>query len=86
MIDTLFNTNKTKTIQTKSKSVLDIFIKTKEDLLSLNDNIDTEAILKQEEIDKLSSELIKLSSELIMLNDLKDQHNKVINKINRIFE
>jgi hypothetical protein len=79
MIDTLFNTNKTKAIQTKSKSVLDIFTKTVENLSILNDTIDTEATLKQEEIDKLSSELI-------MLNDLKDQHNKVINKINRIFE
>ena len=79
MIDTLFNTNKTTAIQTKSKSVLDIFTKTKEDLLSLNDNIDTEATLKQEEIDRLNFELT-------MLNDLKEQHSKVIANINRIFE
>ena len=77
MIDTLFN--KTKAIQTKSKSVLDIFTKTVKDLSLLNDNIDTEATLKQEEIDRLNSELV-------MLNDLKYQHSKVIDKINRIFE
>jgi hypothetical protein len=79
MIDTLFNTNKTKAIQTKSKSVLDIFTKTVEDLSLLNNNIDTEARAKQEEIDRLTSEMN-------MLNDLKEQHIKVIGKINNLFE
>jgi hypothetical protein len=79
MIDTLFNTNKTKAIQTKSKSVLDIFTKTVNDLEVLNNFIDFEAVAKQEEIDRLTSEMN-------MLNDLKEQHTKVISKINNLFE
>lgn len=66
-------------ISNKSSGILDVFNKTIVDLSAVNDIIDKETSAKELEIEKLQAEAKHLQS-------LKDKHNKVINKINSLFE
>jgi len=71
--------NSVSVIERKSSSTLDVFNKTLNELNSLNTQIDSETEAKLAEVERLTAEANYLKG-------LKDKHNKVINKINKIFE
>ena len=66
-------------IQEQSKSILDIFTKTVDDLEKVNKDVDTQVATREEIIKKAQSE-----TEL--LNAVKTKNTAVIAKIARIFE
>ena len=63
----------------QSASILDIFTKTTEELSKLNNFIEQETALKIEAQRKLAEDIQKLGT-------LKENHDKVITKIAKIFE
>lgn len=71
--------NKTDKLHSNSKNILDIFTSTVEDLTNLNKEIEARE-LEQFEVKK------KLEDELSKLAYMKENHSKVISKINKIFE
>ena len=66
-------------IQEQSKSILDVFTKTVDDLEKVNKDVDTQVATREEIIKKAQSE-----TEL--LNAVKTKNTAVIAKIARIFE
>jgi septal ring factor EnvC (AmiA/AmiB activator) len=63
----------------KSQKTLDIFNKTITELTSQNQEIDEEIVARKTEVERLHNEAVTLDS-------LKTNNQKVIEKINKIFE
>jgi len=66
-------------LQDRSKNVVDVFTRTVEDLKQINHDI-------QNLSEKKEQEKAKLEGELATLDGQKVSNNKVIEKINKIFE
>jgi len=71
--------NKTENLHNTSKEILDVFTSTVDKLTALNKDVEARE-LEQFELKK------KLEAELERLAYLKNNHTKVISKINKIFE
>ena len=66
-------------LQNKSNRILDTFTKTKEQLLSLNEMMETESA-------KIDIRIFDLNMQKTMLNSSKIRNEKVISNINKLFQ
>lgn len=72
-------TNLVARITSKSADIIDVFTKTVNDLTALNNQIDIER-------DNKLAERAKIEADLTTLAEHREKHDKVISKINKIFE
>ena len=70
--------NPVKRVINRSNNILDVFTKTVTDLQTVNNQIDTH-------VTKHEAKIQKLSTNLATLNQVREDNNKVINKINTFF-
>lgn len=71
--------NQVANLQKKSSQILDVFTKTVSDLTKVNAEIQAVSDQKTLEKEQLEKELSELSNQ-------KDSNNKIVDKINKIFE
>lgn len=70
---------KSQKLAEKSSKILDVFSKTKADLLAVNQEIEAEEA-------SVADQIVSLNSQLTDLAIAKEQNSKVVANINKIFE
>lgn len=75
----IFKSSTVASLQTKSKSIVDVFTKTVTELKSVNSEVDKLSNEKSEQRNKLDQELVELS-------EVKASNERIVSKIEKILE